>query len=124
MILPRTPSFRLDGKRALVAGASSGIGLGSAVALAEAGAAVTLAARSGGKLREIARAMVAEGWDEDALQMDVANVAATAHAVAEHGPFDIHGEFGGAGPPRPGVGHVRDRFRRGGRPERQGRPIS
>jgi NAD(P)-dependent dehydrogenase (short-subunit alcohol dehydrogenase family) len=87
--LPRTPSFRLDGKRALVAGASSGIGLGSAVALAEAGAAVTLAARSGGKLREIAGAMVAEGWDADALQMDVANVAATAHAVAEHGPFDI-----------------------------------
>jgi NAD(P)-dependent dehydrogenase (short-subunit alcohol dehydrogenase family) len=89
MILPRTPSFRLDGKRALVAGASSGIGLGSAVALAEAGAAVTLAARSGDKLREIAGAMVAEGWDVQALQMDVADVAATAHAVAEHGPFDI-----------------------------------
>jgi NAD(P)-dependent dehydrogenase (short-subunit alcohol dehydrogenase family) len=89
MTLPRTPSFRLDGKRALVAGASSGIGLGSAVALAEAGAAVTLAARSGDKLREIAGAMVAEGWDVQALQMDVADVAATAHAVAEHGPFDI-----------------------------------
>lgn len=40
MQLPRTPSFRLDGKRALVTGASSGIGLGCAVALAEAGARV------------------------------------------------------------------------------------
>lgn len=35
MKLPRTPSFRLDGKRALVTGASRGIGLGCAVALAE-----------------------------------------------------------------------------------------
>jgi len=43
--LPKTPSFRLDGKRAIVAGASSGIGLGCAVALAEAGAHVVMAAR-------------------------------------------------------------------------------
>ena len=46
MTLPRTPSFRLDGKRALVTGASSGIGLASAMALAEAGAHVVLAGRS------------------------------------------------------------------------------
>ena len=45
MTLPRTPSFRLDGRRALVAGGSSGIGLGAAVALAEQGAHVTLVAR-------------------------------------------------------------------------------
>ena len=35
--LPTPPSFRLEGKTALVAGASSGIGLAGAVALAEAG---------------------------------------------------------------------------------------
>ena len=45
MDLPTTPSFRLDGKRALVAGASSGIGEAAAVALAEAGAEVTIVAR-------------------------------------------------------------------------------
>ena len=45
MTLPRTPSFRLDGRRALVAGASSGIGAAAAVALAEQGAEVTLCAR-------------------------------------------------------------------------------
>ena len=45
MSLPKTPSFRLDGKRALVVGASSGIGLASAVALGDAGAEVTVAAR-------------------------------------------------------------------------------
>ncbi|MFW5834671.1 MAG: SDR family NAD(P)-dependent oxidoreductase, partial [Pseudomonadota bacterium] len=45
MKLPALPSFRLDGRRALVTGASSGIGLGAAVALAESGAHVTLVAR-------------------------------------------------------------------------------
>ena len=40
--LPRTPSFRLDGKKALVTGGSSGIGLACACALAEAGADVTM----------------------------------------------------------------------------------
>ena len=51
MDLPRTPSFRLDGRRALVAGASSGIGLGCAAALAEAGAQVVAgrAARGGAR---------------------------------------------------------------------------
>ena len=52
MSLPKTPSFRLDSKRALITGASSGIGLGCAVALAQAGSAVTLAARSVKKLEE------------------------------------------------------------------------
>ena len=51
--LPRTPSFNLAGKRALVAGASSGIGVGCAVALCEAGAAVTLVARSKDTLEEL-----------------------------------------------------------------------
>ena len=42
----QTPSFRLDGRRALVTGASSGIGLAAATALFQAGADVTLVARS------------------------------------------------------------------------------
>lgn len=41
----QTPSFRLDGRRALVTGASSGIGLAAAAALYQAGADVTLVAR-------------------------------------------------------------------------------
>ena len=46
MNLPRTPSFRLDGRRALVTGASRGIGQTIARALAEAGADVAVTARS------------------------------------------------------------------------------
>ena len=49
--LPRTPSFGLDGKRALVTGSTSGVGMAAAVALAMAGAHVTLAARSKDNLK-------------------------------------------------------------------------
>lgn len=89
MNFPRTPSFSLQGKRALVTGASSGIGLACAVALAEHGADVTLAARSGDKLRQIVDDMAAKNWSASALELDVSDVAATAKAVAYAGPFDV-----------------------------------
>lgn len=89
MALPRTPSFRLEGKRALVAGASSGIGLAAAVALAEHGADVVLAARSADKLDTVAREIAEAGWQAETLVLDVADVAATQSAVASAGPFDI-----------------------------------
>ena len=89
MTLPKTPSFRLDGKHALVVGASSGIGLGCAVALAEHGADVTLAARRMGALESLAEALTAEGHAARPLQMDATDVEATAAQVAAEGPFDI-----------------------------------
>ncbi|WP_420328330.1 SDR family NAD(P)-dependent oxidoreductase [Mameliella sp.] len=89
MELPRTPSFRLDGKRALVAGASSGIGLACAVALAEAGAEVVLAARSASKLTALADALTGSGHAATVLSLDVSDVAKTERAVAANGPFDI-----------------------------------
>jgi NAD(P)-dependent dehydrogenase (short-subunit alcohol dehydrogenase family) len=87
--LPRTPSFRLDGRRALVTGASSGIGLGCAVALAEQGAHVVLAARSAERLAEAVAALRAEGYSAEALPLDVSDVAATAQTVAAQGPFEV-----------------------------------
>ena len=53
MKLPKTPSFSLKYKRALVSGASSGIGLACAAALAEHGASVTIAARRKDKLNKL-----------------------------------------------------------------------
>ena len=89
MELPQTPSFRLEGKRALVAGASSGIGLACAVALGQAGAEVTLTARSTDKLAEAVDLMRAAGMSATSYGMDVSDVAQTQALVADHGPYDI-----------------------------------
>ena len=89
MSLPRTPSFDLSQKRALVTGASSGIGLGCAAALAEYGAEVTLAARRSDLLQDLAGKLAAEGRKAQVLELDVTDIEATAAAVAENGPFDI-----------------------------------
>ena len=89
MDLPRTPSFRLDGKKALVAGASSGIGMACAVALAEAGAQVVLAARSPDKLAGLESALRQAGHDASSLAVDIADIGATEDAVDALGPFDI-----------------------------------
>ena len=89
MDLPSTPSFRLDGKRALVAGASSGIGLACATALASHGAEVTIAARSKDKLAEVVDAFREKGWAASQLELDVADIAVTEAAINANGPFDI-----------------------------------
>jgi NAD(P)-dependent dehydrogenase (short-subunit alcohol dehydrogenase family) len=89
MTLPQTPSFHLAGKRALITGASSGIGRACAVALAEYGAAVTLAARRADQLEETAAHLRGLGQTADVLVLDVGDVETTKDAVARHGPFDI-----------------------------------
>jgi NAD(P)-dependent dehydrogenase (short-subunit alcohol dehydrogenase family) len=89
MTLPRTPSFRLDGRRALVAGASSGIGLGAAVALAEQGAHVVMVARSADALTVVTDEMRAADFSAEPLPLDITDLDATAKAIAQHGPFDI-----------------------------------
>ena len=89
MSLPRTPSFRLDGKRALVTGASSGIGQGAAMAVAEAGAHVVCAARGMDRLNETVAEMKAAGYSAEALGLDVGDVDAIKAALAEQAPFDV-----------------------------------
>lgn len=87
--LPRPPSFRLEGRTALVTGASSGIGLGCAVALADAGAKVVLAARTQSRLEALVATFRGRGWAAEALALDIADVEATARAVTQYGPFDV-----------------------------------
>ena len=96
MQFPKTPSFRLDGKRALVAGASSGIGLAAAVALAEHGAEVVLAARRAEKLADIVAALRDRGWAAQAMTLDIADVEATRDALGAQDPFDIMVNSAGA----------------------------
>jgi NAD(P)-dependent dehydrogenase (short-subunit alcohol dehydrogenase family) len=89
MQLPVTPSFNLSGKTALVVGASSGIGLGAAVALAQAGAHAVVAARRTDSLTSLVEALTSEGYSAEALTLDISDLESTAEAVEKHGPFDI-----------------------------------
>ena len=87
--LTRTPSFRLDGKRALVTGGGRGIGLAAASALAQAGAHVTLVARSANEIEAVAQAIRARGDTAEALALDVTDLDAVRRAVAAADPFHV-----------------------------------
>src|ERR1044071_7626754 len=97
--LPTTPSFRLDGKRALVTGAGRGIGLAAAAAFAEAGAPVTLVARSREEIEAGAEQIRARGGSADAQAVDVTDLDGFARLVANGEPYDVF--FNNAGMNRP-----------------------
>jgi 2-deoxy-D-gluconate 3-dehydrogenase len=88
MSYPVTPSFRLDGKRALVTGASSGIGQGCALALGGAGAHVVAAARRADKLAETVDEIVRRGGSAEAVTLDQSDLD-QLRPVLETGGFDI-----------------------------------
>ena len=89
MELPKTPSMSLAGKRAVVTGASSGIGLAAAVALGEAGADVMLVARRAAPLQDLASTMQQAGMTATALPLDITDIPVMQDHIATAGPFDI-----------------------------------
>ena len=108
MRLPVTPSFRLDGRCALVTGGSKGIGLAAAAALQQAGAHVTIAARSATELDDAVQGLRAVRTSADQRiqgeRLDVTDARAVAAMVARQSgqqPFDIL--VNNAGMNRPGA---------------------
>jgi NAD(P)-dependent dehydrogenase (short-subunit alcohol dehydrogenase family) len=83
----------LEGKIALVTGASSGLGNRFARVLSKAGAQVVLAARRMDRLKELRAEIEAEGGAAHCVSLDVTDIAsiraAVAHAETEAGPIDI-----------------------------------
>jgi NAD(P)-dependent dehydrogenase (short-subunit alcohol dehydrogenase family) len=96
LTLPSTPSFRLDGRRALVTGAGRGIGLALAAALAQAGAHVTLVARTADEV-EAAAVEMNGNW----AVLDVSDLEAVATFFAARPAFDILVNNAGTNRPKP-----------------------
>ena len=108
--LPRTPSFQLTGKKALVTGASRGIGLGGAMALAEHGAHVVMAARNEAEIEAAAQQVNAAGYSAESISLDVGDHAAMVSAVRQHSPFDILFNNAGTNKPMPYVDVTPENF--------------
>ena len=89
MQLPKMPSFSLKGRTALVVGASSGIGTACAVALAEYGAKVTLAARRKDKLEILAHQMEKKEFEVKIIELDIKDIKKTSDTISKLKTFDI-----------------------------------
>jgi NAD(P)-dependent dehydrogenase (short-subunit alcohol dehydrogenase family) len=105
-----SPSFRLDGKRALVTGAGRGIGLAIAAAFAEAGAHVTLCARTADEIHAAAASLRERGQSADALVLDVTATGTFAAAISAADPYDIFLNNAGMNRPGPFVDVTEDDF--------------
>ncbi len=86
-------SINLEGRVALVTGASSGLGAQFAKTLSKAGACVVLAGRRVERLKDLRAEIEGNGGDAHVVQLDVTDVssikAAVAHAETEVGTLDI-----------------------------------
>ncbi|MCH9844057.1 MAG: SDR family oxidoreductase [Alphaproteobacteria bacterium] len=96
-------SFRLDGKHALVTGASSGIGQASAVALAAYGADVTLMARREDGLNETRKLIEPYKVKCTILPCDISDIGKLKSLIAEQPVFDILLNAAGLGRHKPAL---------------------
>jgi NAD(P)-dependent dehydrogenase (short-subunit alcohol dehydrogenase family) len=112
---PVLDSFRVDGKVAIVTGASSGLGVAFAQALAEAGADVVLGARRVEKLEDTKKLVEAAGRRALAVATDVAKpedcTALVEAAMAEFGRVDILVNNAGIGTAVPATRETPEQFR-------------
>ncbi|GAA5148714.1 glucose 1-dehydrogenase [Nocardioides marinquilinus] len=107
--------FRLDGKVAIVTGASSGLGVAFAQGLAEAGADVVLGARRAERLADTARLVEAAGRRAVTVATDVADpdscTALVAAAVDQLGRVDVLVNNAGVGTAVPATRETPEQFR-------------
>ena len=89
MNYPQTPSFRLDGRNALVTGAGRGIGMGASIALAEAGANVTLVSRTENELKTLSDYLNNKGHNTSYVPLDVNNESDVKNLIENSDPFQI-----------------------------------
>ena len=110
MQLPKSPSFSLKNRKALVTGASRGIGLAGAVALAEHGAHVVMAARNREQIEEAAADVREAGFSAEGISLDVNDHEKMVEAVSQHGPFDVLFNNAGTNVPMPYVDVTPENF--------------
>jgi NAD(P)-dependent dehydrogenase (short-subunit alcohol dehydrogenase family) len=101
MALPKTPSFRLDGRRAVVTGAGRGIGLALAAALADAGAHVMLVARTKSDVESAAAEIRAAGGSAESAVLDVSDLKSVAAFFDAQPAFNILVNNAGTNRPKP-----------------------
>ena len=89
MNYPKLPSFRLEGKKALVTGAGRGIGMGASIALAESGANVTLVSRTEKELKDLTAHINSQGFKASYEVLDVNNKDEVSNFINNAEPYDI-----------------------------------
>jgi NAD(P)-dependent dehydrogenase (short-subunit alcohol dehydrogenase family) len=114
-MIPVLDNFRLDGRVAIVTGASSGLGVQFAQALAQAGADVVLAARREDRLVQTRTLVEAEGQRGLAVRADVTNpedcTALASAAMSAFGRVDVLVNNAGIGTAVPALKETPEQFR-------------
>lgn len=85
----RINAFSLNGQRALITGATRGIGLAIATGLAEAGAAVVISGRRQKSVDQVVNQLRSQGYHADGIVLDVTDTQAIESAIAAAGVIDI-----------------------------------